>query len=117
MIPLFAISIAVLLAGLALWGAGAALLGHAPDRRYLLAVGVIEAELIVQAVIALIRLISGHDGTAIAPFLGYLFVSIVLLPVVWRPGSVGSRSRWDSAIIAAVCVAVAVAVLRLVSLW
>ena len=113
----FAVCIVALLVALAVWGAAAAVRGRAPGPRYLLGVGIAELELVVQAAIALIRLVADHADPPLAPFLGYLLVSVVLLPFVARPGSVGERSRWDSAIIAAVCVAVAVAVLRLVSLW
>lgn len=117
MFTLLALSIALLLALLAVWGAAAALLGHAPGPRYLIAVALVELELVVQALIAVIRLAANHSDPPLAPFLGYLLVSVVLLPFVARPGSEGGRTRWDSAIIAAVCIAVGVAVLRLLSLW
>lgn len=117
MITLLALSIALLLALLAIWGGVAAALGRPPGLRYLIALAIVEFELLVQAVIALVRLGAGQGDPPLAPFLGYLLVSVALLPFVTRPGSVGERSRWDSAIIAAVCLAVAVAVLRLLSLW
>ena len=117
MFTLLALSIVLLLAVLAVWGAVAAVLGRPPDPRYLLGIALVELELVVQAIIALVRLAAGQSDPPLAPFLGYLLVSVVLLPFVARPGSEGDRSRWDSAILAAVCVAVAVAVLRLLSLW
>lgn len=117
MITIFAFSIAALLLAVALWSTAMAVLGRPPGPRLLLAAGIVELELIVQAIIAVVRLFLGHEDPPLGPFLGYLLVSVVLLPIVIRPGAEGARSRWDSAIIAAVCIAVAVAVLRLVAIW
>jgi hypothetical protein len=112
----FGLSIAVLLVALALWGAGLFATGRAPNPAYLIALAIVEVELLIQAVIAVVDRLGGDGGGAAAPFYGYLLLSVVLIPVVARPGSNAPRTRWDSAALAAVCLAVAVAVVRLLSL-
>ncbi|MCB0871880.1 MAG: hypothetical protein H6531_03555 [Actinobacteria bacterium] len=49
-------------------------------------------------------------------YLGYLLTSVMLLPFVLQLTRAGS-TRWDSATMGAVALAVGVAVLRLLGLW
>jgi hypothetical protein len=115
--PPVSLSIAVFLAALALWGAGAAVAGRTPQRGYLIAVAIAELELILQAVAALIVIATGHRPDVMGEYLGYLVVTVALLPFALNRARSPEATRWDNAVVAVTCVAVAVAVLRLLALW
>ncbi len=117
MIPAISISIALVLVGLAIWGVALFALGRPPDRPFLIVVAIAEVELLLHAGAALVGLVGGHETESLPQFLGYSLASVALLPVVLRPGQDAARTRWDSISIAAVSIALAVAVLRLLSLW
>lgn len=116
MLAAFGITIVIVLVGLAVWGLGLFAVGRSPNRPFLIAVALVELELLVYAAAALIALAVDDGAESSAPLFGYLFLSLVLLPLVARPGAGDARTRWDSATIAAVCIAVAVVVLRILSL-
>lgn len=111
------LSIAVFLAALAVWGTGAAFTRRRPQRGYLVAVAIAEVELLIQAVVALAIIAAGHRPDSMGEYLGYLVVTVALLPVAWNRARSPHATPWDNGVVAAVCVAVAVAVLRLLSLW
>lgn len=111
------LSIAVFLGALTVWGLGLAAAGRRPDRTYLLACLVVEAELIVQALIAVIAMIAGHEPDSYGEFAGYLVVSVGLVPFALNRAQSPQSTRFDSAVVGVVCFAVAIAVLRLLSLW
>ena len=108
---------------IALWGLGLAVVGSPPNRPFILAILIAEAELLVHAAIAGAAIIGGHRPDRMGEYLGYLLTSVMLLflgfvVVVFvlqltRAGS----TRWDSATMGAVALAVGVAVLRLLGLW
>jgi hypothetical protein len=112
------LSIAVFIAALAVWGLVLAVVGRPPDRTYLAACWVGQAELVLQAAAALIAMAAGHRPDATGEYLGYLVITVSLLPfALLRARDAQEPTRWESATIAAVAFAVAVAVVRLLSLW
>jgi hypothetical protein len=77
----------------------------------------VEAALIVQVVLAVIKLADGqrpHGGMAL--FIGYLAGSLVILPVaaVW---GLGDRSRWGSAVVVVAYLVIAVLAVRMEQVW
>ena len=82
---------------------------------HLAGAGLLEALLVVQAVLALARM---GDGTpADTPtFLGYLF-GVVLIPVAGVLWAQAERTRWAGTVLAVAAAAVGVMVWRLLQLW
>ncbi|MFJ6671788.1 hypothetical protein ACIQMJ_11830 [Actinosynnema sp. NPDC091369] len=77
----------------------------------------LEAGLLVQAVVAAVRVLGADRGQVDLPtFFGYLVASIAVLPVgaFW---ALGDRSRWGAGVLAVACLSVPVMVLRLDQLW
>jgi hypothetical protein len=79
-------------------------------------VGLLEAVLLVQAVVAVARLIGGHRLTETATFYAYL-ATVLLVPVLGALWAWTERSRWAGTQLAVAGVAVAVMVWRLVQVW
>jgi len=111
------LTVALYLFALAVWGVALAIAGRPPDRPYVIAVLIGEAEVVLHAVGATIAIIAGHRPDSMGEFFGYLLTSVVLLPFVLRLAQDGRATRWDSATIGAVALAVGVAVIRLLGLW
>lgn len=100
----------------ALWGFGLAIIGRSPTRPFVLAAVIAEAEVIIHACVAGVAMTVDHRPDRMGEYLGYLFTSVVLLPFVLQLTRAGA-TRWDSATIGAVALAVGVAVIRLLGLW
>lgn len=115
MLAAYGITIALVLVGIAGWGVVLFAIGRAPDRPFLIALALVSLELVVQALLIGLAMAFGEVDSSV-PLVGYLALSLVLIPLVARPGAGDTRTRWDSATIAAVCIAVAVVVLRIASL-
>ncbi len=114
------IPLAVLVAALALalsgWAALRALRDQPVIWRQLLAGGVVEAVLVVQAVVAAVLSITG-DGAAEPPtFWGYLITTMLVLPVAgaW---AFAERTRWSSVVLLVAGLTVAFLQLRMVQVW
>ena len=114
---IIALAIFVFLMALSVWGLVLAVTRRPPDRTYLTAVAIGELELVLQAIVALAVIAGGHRPPAMGEYLGYLLATVVLLPYGIVRGRSPSANHWDSAVIAVVTFAVAVAVLRLLALW
>ena len=82
---------------------------------HLVLAGVLEALLVVQAAVALVRL-RGADLPETATFVGYL-AGAVLLPVAGVLFARTETSRWAGTVLAVPAAAVAVMVWRLLQLW
>lgn len=76
----------------------------------------LEALLLVQAGLAVVRLVGGHRPEDTATFLGYLG-GVVLLPVAGVLWARSEPSRWAGTVIGIAALAAAVMVWRLVQLW
>jgi hypothetical protein len=98
-------------------------LNRPPDRTTTIAVGVVVALLVVQAAVAVIRVLTGVTLAETSTFLIYLAVSIGVLPIATQFATATDEttaegpSRWGGAVIAVGAIAVAVAVVRLQYLW
>jgi hypothetical protein len=115
--------ISALVVGLVIGNLGlmsAALLWAALDRPvrlgHLAAGAVLELALIVQGVVAGVRLIGGNRPDSVPTFVGYLLGSLVVLPlgVLW---ALEERTRWSSVVLAIAALTVAVIVIRMDVVW
>jgi hypothetical protein len=93
-----------------------ALLDRPPDRGQLAGLLLVEAVLLVQAVLATGKMFTGVRPEAMATFVGYLLTAVLIPPVAALFGWT-ERTRWGSAIIAAGCLIVPILVLRLQQVW
>lgn len=78
--------------------------------------GLLEAVLLAQATVAVVRLAGGHRPAETATFLGYL-ASVLLVPVAGVLWSRAERSRWAGTVIGIAALVAAVMVWRLLQLW
>ena len=104
---------ALVLAGL---GALSTLSRRRTGPAHLAAAGVLEALLLLQVAIAVVRLVGGHRPEETATFLGYL-AGIVLVPVAGVLWSRTEPSRWAGTVIGIAALVVAVMLWRLLHLW
>ena len=105
----FVLSLALGLSALLL-----AALDRLPPRLHLQALFLLQAVLVVQAVIALGSL-RGWEGST-GELAGYLAVSALLVPGGLIL-ALEERSRWGTLVLAAACLTVAVVQLRLLAVW
>jgi hypothetical protein len=111
------LSITAFLLAIAVWGIALAAVGRRPERTYLVAVVIGQVELVLQGLVAVGFILAGHEPESLGEYLGYLMVTVALLPFAFNRGRVPEATRWDSAVIGVVAFAVAIAVIRLLSLW
>lgn len=110
------LTVAVLGLGLAGWAG----LHAARDRpvvlRQLVGAGVVEAALVVQAVLAGARAAGGPGPADPLTFWGYVVTGLIVLPLaaLW---AVAERSRWSSVVLLVAALTVAFLQLRLVQVW
>lgn len=98
------------------WSAVAAARNRRVSGAQLLTAAVVEALLLVQAVVALVRWATGDRDVDGVTFVGYWLTAVLLLPVgaFW---AIGERSRWGNGVLALTGFVVAVLVLRLQQIW
>lgn len=101
---------------LAVWALVGTLRAARPADTQLLALAALEVLLLAQAVVAGARLAGGADVPSTGTVVGYLVVSVIVLPagVFW---GIADRSRWGNGVIAVACVVTAVLTVRLVQVW
>lgn len=123
MIGPLVVVVLVVLGALAVFGVGSTIAKRPPGRAMRLAVAGSVALLVVQAVIAAARVLTGTALPETSTFLIYLVVSVVVLPVALQFATATDQdtgegpTRWGGTVVAVAAVAVAVAVVRLVFLW
>ncbi len=102
---------------LMVWGLVAARRGRAPGRAMLLTGAGIEALLLVQALLAVVGMVTdrGPAGSTVL-FVSYLATVVLVLPaaLVW---ALAERDRWSSAVVAVGAFTVAAMVVRLWDVW
>lgn len=114
----------VVLAGIASAVAGVVavlgLLATATRRRigvlHLVAAGVLEAVLVVQAVVAVAALAGGTRPPETATFLGYL-CGVLIVPVAGALWARSEPTRWAGTVLAVAAAVVGIMVWRLVEVW
>jgi len=111
----------VVTGALAVYGIGITIAGRPPGPEMRFAVFGTVALLVVQAVVAVVRLFSGPPLPENSTFLIYLVVSVLVLPIALQFATASDEgdgpSRWGGLVVAVAAVATAVAVLRLQGLW
>lgn len=83
---------------------------------HLAAAGVLEAVLVVQAVVAVVALIGGTRPPETAAFLGYL-VGVLLVPVAGALWARSEPTRWAGTVLAVAALVAGVMVWRMVQVW
>ena len=121
MIGWLVVVVLVVTAALAVFGIGITIAGRPPGREMRFAAFGAVALLVVQAVVAVVRLFSGPPLPENSTFLIYLVVSVLVLPIALQFATASDEgdgpSRWGGLVVAVAAVATAVAVLRLQGLW
>jgi hypothetical protein len=115
-IDVLVVAVLVALGALAVFGIASTVLGRAPGRPHRLAVGATVALLVLQAVIAAVRVVGGVALPDPSTFLIYLVVSVCVLPIATQFAT-AEPTRWGGAVIAVGAIATGVAVVRLDGLW
>ncbi|MHA6796363.1 hypothetical protein ACVGVM_23045 [Pseudonocardia bannensis] len=116
MIDALVIVVLVATGALAVLGIGTTVRNRPPGRVHTLAVGAVEALLVIQAVIAAARVFGGVPLPESTTFLIYLVVSVCVLPIALQFAT-AEPTRWGGTVIAVAAIATGVAVLRLQGLW
>jgi len=83
---------------------------------HLVAAGLLEAVLVVQAVVAVVALVGGTRPPETATFLGYL-AGVLLVPVAGALWARSEPTRWAGTVLAVAAAVAGVMVWRLVELW
>jgi hypothetical protein len=112
------LSAAVIVASLALalWCLVTAVRDRVAGRAHLVGASVVEVLVLALVGVAVAGLVSGHRPAAFVTFVGYVVMTVLLLPAAVGL-SLMERTRWGAAIIAGGSVVVPVLVLRLHQLW
>lgn len=100
----------------AAWSLVTALRDRPMGRSHLAALAVVEAALLVQAVVAFSRMAGGHGPRETATFIGYA-IGILLLPPAAAAWGVMERSRWGPAVIVVAGLSVAIMTVRMQQIW
>ncbi|GAA2037684.1 hypothetical protein WDZ16_08600 [Pseudokineococcus marinus] len=116
MLAPLALLLGALSLALAVWSLVGAVRAARPSGGQLLLAAVLEAAILVQAVIATVLVVTGTRPLSTATFAGYLLTIVLLLPagVFW---GLADRSRWGNGVLAVTAVTTAVLVLRLEQIW
>ena len=83
---------------------------------HLVWLGVVEVFVLVQAVIAIVRLAGGHHASSTATFVGYVIGTLLVPPIAGFWGLI-ERSRWGPAVVAVAGVTMAVLMVRWQQVW
>ena len=83
---------------------------------HLAVAGVLEALLLVQAVLAVVAMAGGNTPPETATFVGYL-AGVVLVPIAGSLWARTERTRWAGTVLAVAAAVVAVMIWRLLQLW
>ncbi|MCU1668367.1 MAG: putative integral rane protein [Blastococcus sp.] len=116
MTPVLVGTITVVAVALALLGLAATLASRRIGLVHLAGAALLEAVLLVQAVVAVVALTGGERPRELATFLAYL-VGVLLVPVAGALWARTEPSRWAGTVIAVAAVVVAVMSVRLLQLW
>jgi hypothetical protein len=102
--------------GVAGWTAAPALRNRWLDRSHLVGLALLQALLLVQAGIAVARLVGGGRPAEYGTFVGYLITSVIILPLAVLLAFL-ERTRWGSVVITVAGLVAAVVTLRLQQVW
>lgn len=100
----------------AAWCFVAAARGTWIDRTHLAGLALVQAAVVAQVVVAVVRIGGGERPEQFATFVGYVIAGVALLPLAVVL-SFMERTRWGSVIAGAGVLVLAVLVLRLLQVW
>lgn len=83
---------------------------------HLAAAGLLEAVLVVQAVVAVVALVAGTRPPETAAFIGYL-IGVLLVPVAGALWARSEPTRWAGTVLAVAALVAGVMVWRMVQIW
>ncbi|HET8661926.1 MAG TPA: hypothetical protein VFM55_23395 [Micromonosporaceae bacterium] len=89
---------------------------RAPGRVHLAGAAVVEAVLLAQVVVAVVRLAGGERPGSLVTFVGYLVAAPLLLPAAAALAAL-ERTRWGAVILGVAALVLPVLMLRLQQLW
>ncbi|MDM7831438.1 hypothetical protein [Cellulomonas edaphi] len=116
MIVPVALLVGVLCLALAGWAAWFVVADRAVVLRQLWGGAVIEAVLLVQAVIAAVMLVVGDHDVDAALFWGYVVTQLIVLPIA-AAWAFAERTRWSSVVLLVAAVTVGFLEFRLWQIW
>ena len=111
-----ALAVVALALVLALWAAAFALRDRAVVLRQLWGAAVVEAALVVQAIVAVAVVVGGAGVDEPATFWGYVACSLIVLPIA-AAWAFAERTRWSSVVLLVAAVTVAFLQWRLLQVW
>ncbi|GAA2611037.1 hypothetical protein SMC26_24955 [Actinomadura fulvescens] len=94
----------------------AVLRDRAMDWGHLIALGLVEVLLVLQAVLGFVKLADDQGPKDSATFVGYL-LGILLIPAAGAGWGMLERSRWGPGVIVVACLSVAVMIVRMDQIW
>ena len=111
-----AAAVAVLSLALAGWAGWRTIRNRPVILRQLLFAGVVEALMLVEFVVAVVRSIRGPGPADVLTFWGYLITALIVLPIAgaW---AFAERTRWSSVVLLVAALTTAFLQLRLVQVW
>ena len=111
-----AVVVALACAALATWAAWRAVRDRPVILRQLIASGVVEALVLVEAVVAAVLTVRGSPPPDAPTFWGYLLTTLLVLPfaAAW---AFAERSRWSSVVLVVAALTVAFLQYRLLQVW
>lgn len=110
------VTITVVALVLALLGLASTVASRRIGLVHLIGAGLLEAVLLVQAVLAVVAVAGGTRPPELATFLAYL-VGVLLVPVLGVLWARGDTSRWAGSVLAVAGLVVAIMSWRLLQLW
>lgn len=116
MTTVLVVVISVVGAALAALGVASTLAGRRIGLIHVIATGVLEAVLLLQAVVVVVALTQGHRPPELATFLSYL-VAILLVPVAGLLWARSEPTKWAGSVLAVAAAVAAVMGWRLLQLW
>lgn len=116
MIDVLAVIVTVVALAVAGWSLVTAALNRTVGVSHLAGLGVLEIALLVQAVVAVVKLAGGERPGEMIVFIGYL-VACLLIPPAGAYCGLAERSRWGGVAVAVACLVVPVMIMRLQQLW
>ncbi|MEH3077036.1 MAG: hypothetical protein PGN11_10220 [Quadrisphaera sp.] len=116
MTPVLAWACGVLALAVAALAAVATVRGRRLDDRLLIAVAVLEAALLVQAVVGFVAL-ALTDRSVDGVVFGSYLVTTVLVPPVGAFWALGEKSRWGTGVLLVAALTTAILVVRLEQVW
>jgi hypothetical protein len=109
-------TIVALCLALAAWSGITVLRDRKVGLSHLAWLGLVEIVVLVQAVIAIARLIGGHHTSSAATFVGYVIGTLLVPPIAGLWG-LAERTRWGPAVVAVGALTMTVLMLRWQQVW